>query len=35
MSRRKEPVIPFDLLDHLLAGGDAAAALQQGSLLNS
>jgi hypothetical protein len=30
MSRRKEPVIPSDLLDQLLAGGDAAAALQQG-----
>lgn len=29
MSRRKEPVIPSDLLDQLLAGGDAAAALQQ------
>jgi len=35
MSRRKEPVIPADLLDQLLAGGDAAAALQQGGLLDS
>jgi putative transposase len=35
MSRRKEPVIPSDLLDQLLAGGDAAAALQQGGLLDS
>lgn len=34
MSRRKEPVIPSDLLDQLLAGGDAAAALQQGGLLD-
>jgi putative transposase len=32
MSRRKEPVIPPDLLDQLLAGGDAASALQQGAL---
>jgi hypothetical protein len=35
MSRRKEPAIPSDLLDQLLAGGDAAAALQQGGLLDS
>lgn len=35
MSRHKEPVIPADLLDQLLAGGDAAAALQQGGLLDS
>lgn len=35
MSRRKEPVIPADLLDQLLAGGDAAAALQHGGLLDS
>ena len=27
MSRRKEPVIPAELLDRLLAGTDAAAAL--------
>lgn len=35
MSRRKEPAIPAELLDQLLAGGDAAAALQQGGLLDS
>jgi transposase-like protein len=35
MSRRKEPVIPADLLDQLLSGGDAASALQQGGLLDS
>lgn len=35
MSRRKEPAIRNDLLDQLLAGGDAAAALQQGGLLES
>jgi transposase-like protein len=35
MSRRKEPAIPSDLLDQLLAGGDAAAAIQQGGLLDS
>jgi putative transposase len=34
MSRRKEPVIPADILDQLLAGGDAASALQQGGLLD-
>jgi transposase-like protein len=35
MSRRKEPAIPADLLDQLLAGGDAAAALQSGGLLDA
>lgn len=35
MSRRKEPSIPNDLLDQLLAGTDAAAALSQGGLLDS
>ncbi len=35
MSPRKEPVIQAGLLDQLLAGGDAAAALQQGGLLGS
>ena len=35
MSRRKEPTIPSDLLDQLLAGTDAAAALDQGGLLDS
>lgn len=35
MSRRKEPSIPNDILDHLLAGTDAAAALSQGGLLDS
>lgn len=34
MSRRKEPVIPAELLDQLLAGGDAAGALDQGGLLD-
>lgn len=34
MSRRKEPAIPAAILDQLLAGGDAAAALQQGGLLD-
>lgn len=34
-SRRKEPIISAELLDQLLAGGDAAAALQQGGLLDS
>ena len=29
MSRRKEPSIPNDILDQLLAGTDAAAALSQ------
>lgn len=35
MFRRKEPAIPSDLLDQLLAGGDAAAALQKGGLLDA
>ena len=34
MSRRKEPVIPAEILDQLLAGTDAAAALDQGGLLD-
>jgi len=34
MSRRKEPAIPADLLDQLLAGTDAATALDQGGLLD-
>jgi transposase-like protein len=35
MSRRKEPVIPAELLDRLLAGTDAASALDHGGLLDS
>ena len=35
MSRRKEPVIRAELIDQLLAGGAAAAALQSGGLLDS
>jgi putative transposase len=35
MSRRKEPSISNDILDQLLAGTDAAAALSQGGLLDS
>lgn len=35
MSRRKEPAIPNELLDQLLAGSDAAAALSHGGLLDS
>jgi transposase-like protein len=35
MSRRKEPAIPNEILDQLLAGTDAAAALSQGGLLDS
>jgi hypothetical protein len=35
MSRRKEPSIPDDILDQLLAGTDAAAALSQGGLLDT
>jgi putative transposase len=35
MSRRKEPSIPSELLDQLLAGGAASAALEQGGLLDS
>ena len=33
MFRRKEPAIPNELLDQLLAGDDAGAALAQGGLL--
>lgn len=35
MSRRKEPAIPAELLDQLLAGSDAATALDQGGLLDA
>jgi len=35
MSRRKEPVIPNELLDQLLAGGAASEAFEQGGLLDS
>jgi putative transposase len=35
MSRRKEPAIPNELLDRLLAGSDASAAFDQGGLLDS
>jgi len=35
MSRRKEPAIPNDLLDQLLAGGAASAAFEQGGLLDA
>ncbi|MCB4863134.1 IS256 family transposase [Sphingobium sp. PNB] len=35
MSRRKEPAIPADLRDQLLAGTDAATALDQGGLLDT
>jgi putative transposase len=35
MSRRKEPAISAELLDQLLAGTDAVAALDQGGLLDS
>lgn len=35
MSRRKEPAIPADLLDQLLAGTDTATALDQGGLLDT
>lgn len=34
MSRPKEPVIPADLVDRLLAGSDPATALDQGGLLD-
>ena len=34
MSRRKDPTIPHDLLDQLLAGGAASAAFDQGGLLD-
>jgi putative transposase len=35
MSRRKDPAIPHELLDQLLAGGDASAAFERGGLLDS
>lgn len=35
MSRRKEPTVPSELLDQLLAGGPAAAAFEQGGSLDS
>ena len=35
MPRRKEPVIPAEILDQLLAGTDAATALTDGSLLDN
>ena len=35
MSRRKEPTIPNELLDQLLAGGSVSAAFEQGGLLDS
>jgi hypothetical protein len=35
MSRRKEPAIPNDLLDQLLAGGGAGSAFEQGGLLDT
>ncbi len=35
MSRRREPAIPNELLDQLLAGGAASAAFEQGGLLDS
>jgi putative transposase len=35
MARRKAPAIPDDLLDQLLAGGDAATALNSGELVNA
>jgi len=35
MSRRKESAIPAELLDQLLAGSDAATALDQGGLLDA
>ncbi len=35
MSRRKEPPVPNDILDQLLARTDAAAALSQGGLLDT
>ena len=35
MPRRKELAIPNELLDQLLAGGDASAAFDQGGLLDS
>jgi putative transposase len=35
MSRGKEPAIPNELLDQLLAGSDAGSALAQGGLLDA
>jgi putative transposase len=35
MSRRKEPSIPDQLLDQLLAGSDASAAFDQGGLFDT
>ncbi|ABQ28864.1 IS256 family transposase [Acidiphilium cryptum] len=35
MARRRAPAIPDELLDQLLAGGDAAAALNSGDLVNA
>jgi|GEM_PF-2716152 len=35
MSRRKEPTIPNELLDQLLAGSAASAAFERGGLLDS
>ena len=35
MSRRKEPSIPNELLDQLLAGGAASAVFEQGGLLDT
>jgi hypothetical protein len=35
MSRRKEPAIPSDLLDRLLAGGDAGSGPQWRSRMNA
>jgi len=35
MSRRKEPAIPNELLDKLLAGGAASAAFEQDGLLDA
>ena len=35
MSRRKEPTIPNELLDELLSGSAASAAVEHGGLLDS
>jgi len=35
MSRRNEPTLPKELLDPLLTGADATAALNQGGLLDT
>lgn len=35
MPRRREPAVPNELLEQLLAGGDASAAFDQGGLLDS